>query len=193
MSQTPAGVLQSAAPAVHIAREAALQRVLTVWIVTGLLFMLMPGTFLGLWNLVSISGSRSLETMSPAWIQAHGHAQLFGWIGSFIIGIGFYSLSKMAKLAPLEVSRAWWSWALWTAGVALRWVTNLYSWHWRELLPMSAVMELVAFLIFFRTVSRHQSEPAGISEHHKRPAWMWLVIGSTLGFLASLAVCGKRS
>ena len=31
----------------------------------------------------------------PAWIQAHGHAQVLGWIGSFILGIGFYSIPKL--------------------------------------------------------------------------------------------------
>ena len=33
--------------------------------------------------------------VSPAWLQAHGHAQVFGWIGSFIFGIGFYSIPKL--------------------------------------------------------------------------------------------------
>ena len=38
------------------ARELGLQRMLMVWIVTGLAFMLLPGTFLGVWNLVAITG-----------------------------------------------------------------------------------------------------------------------------------------
>jgi hypothetical protein len=53
------------------------------------------------WNLVSISSRRSLAVLSPSWLQAHGHAQIFGWIGTFIIGIGYYSLSKMGRLMPL--------------------------------------------------------------------------------------------
>jgi hypothetical protein len=57
--------------------------------------MLLPGTFLGVWNLIGISRLHTLESLSPAWLQAHGQAQLFGWIGSFILGIGFYSLTKM--------------------------------------------------------------------------------------------------
>ena len=52
----------------------------------------------------------------PSWLQAHGHAQIFGWIGTFIIGIGYYSLSKMGRLMPFAVSRGWASWALWTGG-----------------------------------------------------------------------------
>ena len=44
-----------------VEREVKLQRLVTVYIVTGLLFMLLPGTFLGVWNLISISGRQSLE------------------------------------------------------------------------------------------------------------------------------------
>src|SRR5579859_8304234 len=77
------------------AREAALSRLLIAYISTGLVFMLLPGTFLGVWNLLQISGRESLASISPAWLQAHGHAQVFGWIGSFILGIGFYSVPKL--------------------------------------------------------------------------------------------------
>ena len=46
---------------------------------------------------------------------------IFGWIGSFILGIGFYSLSKMGALPRFAVSRSWISWTCWTTGVLLRW------------------------------------------------------------------------
>jgi uncharacterized protein involved in response to NO len=165
-------------------REARSQRLITAYIVTGLLFMLLPGTFLGVWNLISISGQRSLATLSPEWIQAHGHAQIFGWVGSFILGIGFYSISKMAGLPSFSVSRGWVCWALWTCGALARWATNLYLWRWRVLLPLSAAMELAAFLIFFKTVSRHPSSgPA-----RGKQAWIVLAIGASCGLLLTLAV-----
>jgi len=37
-----------------ISREKALSAMLMTYILTGLLFMLLPGTFLGVWNLLSI-------------------------------------------------------------------------------------------------------------------------------------------
>jgi hypothetical protein len=66
------------------ARESSLSRLLMAYVSSGLVFMLLPGTFLGVWNLLRISGSESAASVSPAWLQAHGHAQVFGWIGSFI-------------------------------------------------------------------------------------------------------------
>ena len=169
-------------------RELALQRTLTVWIVTGLAFMLLPGTFLGVWNLISITGERTAALIDPAWIQAHGHAQIFGWIGSFIIGIGFYSLSKMGRLPEFAITRSWASWAMWTIGVTLRWATNLWMWEWRWLLPISAMLELLAFLVFFVTVSGHRAEPkGGTQKSSSPPVWMVAVIVGSLGFLASLS------
>src|ERR1043165_5871092 len=124
-------------------RERALAKLLIAYISTGIVFMLLPGTFLGVWNLISISSRCASEGISPAWIQAHGHAQVFGWIGSFILGIGFYSIPKMRRTPPLAMATASVCWAMWTAGVLLRWFVNVYEWHWRVLLPASAALELI--------------------------------------------------
>jgi uncharacterized protein involved in response to NO len=165
--------------------EIALQKMVTIYVVTGLLFLVLPGTFLGVWNLVSISGRHSLAGLSQAWLQAHGHAQIFGWIGTFVIGIGYYSLSKMGGLMPVAVSRAWASWALWTGGVTLRWAANVTEFHWRVLLPVSAALQLIAFVIFFVTVSHHKSQPAP-TKRAPIETWMKLVIAATVAFLLAL-------
>ncbi|HXR97719.1 MAG TPA: hypothetical protein VN709_07735 [Terriglobales bacterium] len=168
-----------------VEREHALQQALTAWIITGLFFMLLPGTFLGVWNLIGISNGETMMAISPAWLQAHGHAQVFGWVGSFILGIGYYSLNKMAGRVPAGARAAWLSWALWTFGVGLRWWANITLHAWREALPVSGLAELTAFMIFFRTVARHK--PAGAAEPAQpRPIWMKLVLLATLGFAAAL-------
>jgi hypothetical protein len=170
-----------------VRRETRLQQLVTVYIISGLLFMLLPGTFLGVWNLLSISAQHTVESLSPAWLQAHGHAQIFGWLGTFILGIGFYSLSKMGNLPPFAISRGWLSFGLWTAGVSLRWTVNITAWEWRGLLPLSAAFELAGFFLFFLTVVRHRPAPSS-GPPRKKDAWMIVVIGSTIAFLATLLV-----
>src|SRR6185312_14388559 len=133
--KTPAILLQ--------ARERSAQRLMMAYVIAGLFFMLLPGTFLGVWNLISISGHHGAAT-SAALIQAHGHAQIFGWIGTFIMGIGFYSIPKMAGRSSYSGARGWIAWALWIAGVQLRWVAGVYQWQWRVALPVSAALELAA-------------------------------------------------
>src|SRR5512142_1408085 len=110
-------------------RERALSRMVMTYIVTGLFFMLLPGTFLGVWNLISISSKHAAQSVSDAWIQAHGQAQVFGWIGTFILGIGFYSIPKMRRAQAFAMWEAWLCWAMWTTGVLLRWVSTVYEWH----------------------------------------------------------------
>jgi uncharacterized protein involved in response to NO len=165
-----------------IERERGAQRLVTAFVFTGLGFMLLPGTFLGVWNLISITRSRSLEALSSAWIQAHGHAQIFGWVGTFILGIGLYALQKMQHSAPFPLSRGWVCWALWSLGVLLRWGANIYGWGWRLLLPLSALLELTSFVLFYFSVRRHR--PTNLNR--RREAWTMLVAGSTIGFLFTL-------
>src|SRR6185312_4786967 len=138
------------------AREVQLSRMLVAYIAMGLFFMLLPGTFLGVWNLIAISSHRSFETVSPAWIQSHGHAQVFGWIGSFILVIGYYSIPKLRRMKPFALWAPWTSLVMWSSGVTLRWAAGVYEWHWRALLPISAVLEIGAFLIFLPIVSSHR-------------------------------------
>jgi len=172
------------------AREASLSRLLMAFISSGVVFMLLPGTFLGVWNLLQISGRESVASISPAWIQAHGHAQVFGWIGSFILGIGYYSIPKLRRARKPAFGAAWACWAMWTTGVAARWTANVYGWEWRIVLPVSAILEFAAFLIFFTAVSQHRPEDSG---KKKMEPWVWVVVSASAGFMvvqiANLATC----
>ena len=166
-------------------REKGLSRLLMTYIVTGLGFMLLPGTFLGVWNLLAISSHRSATSVSAGWVQAHGHAQIFGWIGTFILGIGFYSLPKLRRMDPFAMWTAWVCWGLWTLGVSIHWLAGVYAWHWRLLLPLSSSMELLAFLIFLRAVSGHRPEGSG---HSAPEDWVLVVITASIGLLVTLLV-----
>jgi uncharacterized protein involved in response to NO len=162
------------------AKEEKAQRLMMVYAITGLFFMLLPGTFLGVWNLISISEHRG-EAIPASWIQAHGHAQIFGWIGTFILGIGFYSIPKMASSVPQTSSRGWVAWMLWTAGVLLRWAAGFYHLYWRVALPFSALLEFCAFLIFLVSGRGHRpSDSKQLSQ--RKPVWIIAVLVGTAGF-----------
>lgn len=164
--------------------EVGLSRMLATYISVGLGFMLLPGTFLGVLNLFSISGHS--QHIAPAWMQAHGHAQIFGWVATFILGIGFYSIPKMRGGGHFALPKPWIALALWTSGVGLRWLTNVYEWHWRTMLPASAILELAGFLVFFAAVSHHKPEQRSSGQKPKMGAWTLVVMVGTFGFLAAL-------
>jgi len=162
------------------ARERSAQRLTMAYVIAGLFFMLLPGTFLGVWNLISISGHHGAAT-SAAWIQAHGHAQIFGWIGTFIMGIGFYSIPKMAGRSSYSGARGWIAWGLWIAGILLRWTAGVYQWQWRMAVIVSAALELAAFIIFFVSVRQHRpDDPTAKSKG--LPVWILSVLIGTVGF-----------
>ncbi|HET8924660.1 MAG TPA: hypothetical protein VFN26_16885 [Candidatus Acidoferrum sp.] len=167
------------------AREEALSRLLMAFVTSGLIFMVFPGTFLGVWNLLQISGRESVASVSSTWLQAHGHAQVFGWVGSFILGIGLYSIPKLRGGVKSSFAAAWICWSMWTVGVTMRWTANVYGWEWRLLLPLSAFLELGAFLIFFHAVSQHR--PADTGKSRLEP-WIWVVISASVGLLVVLLV-----
>ena len=51
-----------------------LSRMLAVYVVTGLAFMLLPGTFVGVLNLMKIASAHAATAVDASWVQAHGHA-----------------------------------------------------------------------------------------------------------------------
>src|SRR5437588_4941695 len=89
------------------ARETTLSRLLMLYISTGLLFMLLPGTFLGVWNLFAISNHRAANSASLMFFVAVPVALvpaaasyrnllvvafLLGMAGSsFAVGVGYVS------------------------------------------------------------------------------------------------------
>ena len=161
-------------------RERRAQRLMMAYVLCGLFFMLLPGTFLGVWNLIAISAQHQSATISAAWIQAHGQAQILGWVGTFIIGIGFYSLPKMTGKGTQKEILGWTTLVVWASAVLMRWAAGVYLWHWQALLPISAALEFAAFLIFLlSTITAHRS--AGQRSSAGIPVWISAVLIGTSG------------
>ncbi|MBX9686055.1 MAG: NnrS family protein, partial [Candidatus Obscuribacterales bacterium] len=154
---------------------------LATFIASGVFFMLVPGTLMGVWNLIEIGTRHSSSAAATPWIQAHGHAQLFGWIGTFILGIGFYSVPNLRKVCDSKFIVGWICLATWVTGVALRWLCVSSSFEWRMLLPLSALLELIAVVLFtWITVKGSR-----INKTAAKPleAWSMLLISGTMLWL----------
>jgi hypothetical protein len=167
----------------RVVDERKRQRLVMAFIVTGIFFMLLPGTFLGVWNLIGISESRDVSSLPQAWLQAHGQAQIFGWIGSFILGIGFYSLTRILTGRPFPALMGWLVWFIWTVGISLRWLAGIEDWGWRVLLPVSAASQLTAYVLFYVTLRKNGPRGSG-----KPEVWMRMVAAATVAFFLTLVV-----
>ncbi len=158
--------------------ERAAGRLLAAFVVSGLLFLALPGTLLGVLNLLSIAGSQTPTAAHTAWIQAHGHAQLFGWVGTFILGISIYVLPKIQGRGLKRLGEAWAAWISWTLGVSLRWWAGFSGLHWRTMLLPAALLELIGFgfalhILVFTPGRRERKAPQDLS------SWLGIV-----GFVA---------
>ncbi|HEV2323874.1 MAG TPA: hypothetical protein VGS10_07975 [Terracidiphilus sp.] len=184
-TSTPAGERHA-----QLAVERRKSLLFRMWIVTGIFFMVLPGTILGFTNLLLISVRHGLNGLSPAWIQAHGHSQVFGWIGSFVLGIGFYSQPlTRANRGRLPVV----CWALWATGLTLHWLAGAYLWQWRVTLPLSGATELIAILFFLYAASQHKlPDHAGAQTIPKQKPrvepWMQTVLVSNAALLIAVAI-----
>lgn len=173
-----------------VTAELRKSRLFRLWIATGIFFMVLPGTILGFTNLLLISAHHGLNGLSPAWIQAHGHSQVFGWIGSFVLGIGFYSQPQTrANRGRLPIL----CWALWAAGLTLHWLAGAYLWQWRITLPLSGLLELAAILLFLYAASQHKlPEPSAAQPAHKPgpriEPWMQSVLVSNFALFLAIAI-----
>ncbi|MGB8028704.1 MAG: hypothetical protein WCF30_03480 [Terracidiphilus sp.] len=181
LQRTPTDSMQTI-----VDRERLKSMMLRAWILAGIFFMTLPGTLLGFSNLMAISTHHGLASLPAAWIQGHGHAQVFGWIGSFILGIGFYSQPSHGR-SVVRIPLA--CFVLWTSGVAMRWTASIYGWHWRLVFPISAGFELIAVLLFIAAASQHKlpERAQGKRAKPRMELWMVSVLMGTAG-LAALVI-----
>ena len=153
---------------------------LAAFVITGLVFLALPGTLLGVLNLLSISAHQSATAVQIAWVQAHGQAQLFGWVGSFILGISIYVLPKIQGRGLKRFGEAWALWVFWTVGVTFRWWAGFGSPLWRVALISGAVLELVGYglavhVLVFAPGGRERRLPKDLS------SWMGISGFGSLG------------
>ncbi|MCZ2080352.1 MAG: NnrS family protein [Bryobacterales bacterium] len=161
--------------------ERRLSRLLAAFIASGLLFMVLPGTLIGVWNLLSISAQRESTSAPAAWIQAHGHAQLFGWVGTFIFGISIYAVPKFRGAWIRSLPLAWAAFALWVFGVTLRWCAGITGQHAPWGLPAAALAELAAVLLIIYEIT-----PRSASKR-QQGAWNTLIFSGFAGLAVLLA------
>ena len=157
-------------------REEALSRLLMAFVTSGLIFMRSRGRS-------SVCGTapnqrRPASVNSQPGCSPRSRKGLT--VGSFI-RIGFYSIPKMRGGVKSSSERLDVLGHVDT-GAALRWAANVYPWG-GEFCAISAVLELAAFLIFFRAVSQHRPESAG---EEKLGPWVWVVISASLGLMLVL-------
>ena len=160
--------------------ERRIARLLGAFIGAGVLFLAVPGTLAGVWNLLGISAAHQANRAPVPWVQAHGHAQLFGWVGSFMIGICLYAVPKFRGGAIRSLAVGWLMFGLWTAATAVHWAAVLWLWHWQAVLPVtSGAQLLVALLLIWQATASGKSQT-------RTALWNVMVNAGMIGFAVTM-------
>jgi uncharacterized protein involved in response to NO len=93
--------------------------------------------------------------LGPWWAavaQAHGHVQLYGWAGLFVLGVAFHFLPRLRGAPLASASLLPWLLASLAASLILRMMSQSllalspHALIWQLLLLLSGVLEVVAFV-----------------------------------------------
>jgi hypothetical protein len=151
------------------------------FIFASLLIALVLGFGLGVVNLTRISWAQSYYAISGVLKQIHAHAQIFGWVGLFIMGVALHAVPRFKMVGLRFVGAAKACFVLMVVGVTTRCVAQYWGGEtWGRFLVLgSGLMELVAIVIFVALIARVVLRSEQNREFHEKFIW-----ASLLWFLA---------
>src|SRR5512135_1523348 len=117
----------------------------------GILLALTAGATWGAWLLWTIAVNGSFRSPSLHSINAHGEAQIFGWVGLFIMGFAYQAFPRLWHTALAAPRLAAWAFVLMIAGLIVR-TTGIATAEAWSLAPPAALaggaLQVAAVLIF---------------------------------------------
>lgn len=119
--------------------------------VAAIVLLLTFGASWGAWLLWRIGFLGNFTGVSVHEINAHGHAQIFGWVGLFIMGIGYQVFGRIWQTEVSAPRLAMVTFTAMTAGIVLHTIGQGISGHWSGAAPLAmvgGVLELAAIVLF---------------------------------------------
>ncbi|TAH51592.1 MAG: hypothetical protein EYC68_09505 [Chloroflexota bacterium] len=151
-----------------------------------------------------VVGSIALGIIPGSWwgavIQAHGHAQLFGWVGLFVLGMGFYFLPRLRGVRLQNPERIPYAFALLVSGIGLRVIAqpalgfDLFGQatipFWQTVWGISALLELAGILVIdsmlFATMRISKPLTTAAPAYPVEPFALLVFLSFNLALLANL-------
>ncbi|MCP5003062.1 MAG: DUF1858 domain-containing protein [Planctomycetes bacterium] len=152
------------------------------FIKTAILMAVTIGVTFGAAILTHIGMKKDFHTGFHSFVQVHGHAQLFGWVGLCIIGFAYYIVPRVKNVELRYCELTTTSFWLMIIGNVLRILTQPFSDETiNVVLPISGLLELAAILTFsfiiFSTV---------LASQEKREIYDKFIVAGVIWFL----ICG---
>lgn len=176
-----------------VARENLYRRFLKA----ALLFTFTGGAALGAWALAVMALRGRLGGIGRGLLQVHGHYQLFGWVGLFVVGVAYHILPRLAGVPLPSYRLAATSFVMLVAGTVLRFAQALDPSGLRSaLLIGGAALEVAGCGVFAWIVGRilrSQSGRMTAYQGYLAAGSVWLLVAALVNlqhawYLSSRAV-----
>lgn len=136
------GALHAPSPADTIYRR---------FFIGGILLTLTAGATWGAWMLWTIALGGSFRGISVHSVNAHGEAQIFGWVGLFIMGFAYQAFPRIWQTTLTAPRLAACVFAVMVAGLLARTIGTWAAEAWTFALPLAMAggsLEVAAVLVF---------------------------------------------
>ena len=146
----------------------------------GVATVLTLGCVWGAINLLTIGLKESFSAVSYSWVLAHGHAMVFGFVGSFIMGFAYQAVPRFKHTALRRPRLALSSLPLMVAGIVLQTFAHLSSPPSLSLEVVASAIQITAVIIFAAVMVQTMRQ-AGKREMYDRflyAALAWFLIAA---------------
>jgi len=122
----------------------------------GIAVTLTAGATWGAWLLWNIALGGSFRAISVSSVNAHGEAQIFGWVGLFIMGFAYQAFPRIWQtdlVVPRLAAANFW---IMIAGIVLRTIGMTAAGTWSSALAVATsggLLELASVLIFVSQIA----------------------------------------
>ena len=181
-------VIRGKVPAPEVAideAELAYENIYVKFIKTAIIIALSTGCVYGAFILFYMGIQHSLYSVPKVLIETHGHTQIFGWCGLFIMGVSYFVLPRFYAVRIYSGKLANLSFYFMVAGILLIFV-------YRTLLPLNnhsffkililsgCLMEILAVLMFLlvavKTVLSAEKQELETYETFLFSGYLWFLI-----------------
>lgn len=151
---------------------------------TAIVLTLTVGVTFGTLILSYIALKSNFDSIYYALIQAHGHAQLSGWVGLFIMGFALYIIPRVKNTELKHKNLVTICYGLIITGILLRTIIQPIPFDpIKFLLPVSAIFEVISIGLFtfiiLQTI-RASKEKVGIFDKFFKAGIMWFVVAAVI-------------
>ncbi|MCR4289841.1 MAG: DUF542 domain-containing protein [Candidatus Scalindua sp.] len=167
--------------------ESAYENIYEKFIKTAIVIALSTGCVYGAFMLFYMGIQHSLYSVPKVLIETHGHTQIFGWCGLFIMGVSYFVLPRFYAVRIYSGKLANLSFYFMVAGISLvftyRTLLPLNSHYFFKILILSGcLLEVLAVLMFLivavKTVLSAEKQELETYETFLFSGYLWFLIAT---------------